>query len=72
MTDEPCSNCRGDKLNDAVCKVTVGGVNLPGISSCVCGSLGCGTELEAGGLDDTWDNLDRDAPDSVTVQSTRG
>ena len=34
------------------------------------GSLGRGTELEVGGLDDTWDNLDRDAPDSVIVQST--
>lgn len=71
MTDEPCSNCRGDKLNDAVCKVTVGGVNLPGISSCsVLEALAVVQNWRLGGLDDTWDNLDRDAPDSVTVQST--
>ena len=71
MPDEPCSNCRGDKLNDAVCKVTVGGVNLPGISSCsVLEALAVVQNWRLGGLDDTWDNLDRDAPDSVTVQST--
>ena len=71
MTDEPCSNCRGDKLNDAVCKVTVGGVNLPGISSCsVLEALAVVQNWRLGGLDDTWDNLDRDAPDSITVQST--
>ena len=71
MTDEPCSNCRGDKLNDAVCKVTVGGVNLPGISSCsVLEALAVVQNWRLGGVDDTWDNLDRDAPDSVTVQST--
>ena len=71
MTDEPCSDCRGDKLNDAVCKVTVGGVNLPGISSCsVLEALAVVQNWRLGGLDDTWDNLDRDAPDSVTVQST--
>ena len=71
MTDEPCSNCRGDKLNEAVCKVTVGGVNLPGISSCsVLEALAVVQNWRLGGLDDTWDKLDRDAPDSVTVQST--
>ena len=71
MTDEPCSDCRGDKLNDAVCKVTVGGVNLPGISSCsVLEALAVVQNWRLGGLDDTWDNLDRDAPDSVTVRST--
>jgi excinuclease ABC subunit A len=71
MTDEPCTNCRGDKLNDAVCKVTVGGVNLPGISSCsVLEALAVVQNWRLGGLDDTWDKLDRDAPDSVTVQST--
>ena len=71
MTDEPCSDCRGDKLNDAVCKVTVGGVNLPGISSCsVLEALAVVQNWRLGGLDDTWENLDRDAPDSVTVQST--
>ena len=71
MTDEPCSNCRGDKLNDAVSKVTVGGVNLPGISSCsVLEALAVVQNWRLGGLDDTWDNLERDAPDSVIVQST--
>ena len=64
-------NCRGDKLNDAVSKVTVGGVNLPGISSCsVLEALAVVQNWRLGGLDDTWDNLDRDAPDSVIVQST--
>ena len=71
MTDEPCSTCRGDKLNEAVCKVTVGGVNLPGISSCsVLEALAVVQNWRLGGLDDTWDKLDRDAPDSLTVQST--
>ena len=71
MTDEACSTCRGDKLNDAVSKVTVGGVNLPGISSCsVLEALAVVQNWRLGGLDDTWDNLDRDAPDSVIVQST--
>ena len=71
MTDEACSTCRGDKLNDAVSKVTVGGVNLPGISSCsVLEALAVVQNWRLGGLDDTWDNLDRDAPDSITVQST--
>ena len=46
-------------------------MNLPGISSCsVLEALAVVQNWRLGGLDDTWDNLDRDAPDSITVQST--
>jgi len=72
MTDEPCTNCRGDKLNDAVCKVTVGGINLPGISRCsVLEALAVVQNWRIGGLDDTWEKLDREVPESVTVSSTQ-
>ena len=29
MTDEPCPDCKGQKLNNAVSMVTVGGISLP-------------------------------------------
>jgi excinuclease ABC subunit A len=71
MTDEPCTNCLGDKLNDAVCKVTVGGINLPGISKCsVLEALAVVQNWRLGGLDDTWEKLDREAPSSITVSAT--
>ena len=71
MTDEPCTNCLGDKLNDAVCKVTVGGINLPGISKCsVLEALAVVQNWRLGGLDDTWEKLDREAPSSITVDAT--
>jgi excinuclease ABC subunit A len=71
MTDEPCTNCLGDKLNDAVCKVTVGGINLPGISKCsVLEALAVVQNWRLGGLDDTWGKLDREPPSSVTVSAT--
>ena len=71
MTDEPCTNCLGDKLNDAVCKVTVGGINLPGISKCsVLEALAVVQNWRLGGLDDTWDKLDREPPSSITVSTT--
>ena len=71
MTDEPCTNCLGDKLNDAVCKVTVGGINLPGISKCsVLEALAVVQNWRLGGLDGTWEKLDREAPSSITVSAT--
>ena len=71
MTDEPCTNCLGDKLNDAVCKVTVGGINLPGISKCsVLEALAVVQNWRLGGLDDTWEKLDREPPSSITVSTT--
>jgi len=71
MTDEPCTNCLGDKLNDAVSKVTVGGINLPGISKCsVLEALAVVQNWRLGGLDDTWEKLDREAPSSITVSAT--
>jgi excinuclease ABC subunit A len=71
MTDEPCTNCLGDKLNDAVCKVTVGGINLPGISKCsVLEALAVVQNWRLGGLDSTWEKLDREAPSSITVSAT--
>jgi excinuclease ABC subunit A len=72
MTDEPCTNCLGDKLNDAVCKVTVGGINLPGISKCsVLEALAVVQNWRLGGLDDTWEKLDREPPSSITVSATQ-
>lgn len=71
MTDEPCTNCLGDKLNDAVCKVTVGGINLPGISKCsVLEALAVVQNWRLGGLDDTWDKLEREPPAGITVSTT--
>ena len=34
MTDLPCNDCNGEKLNPAARYVTVGGIRLPEISSC--------------------------------------
>ena len=34
MTDLPCSECNGEKLNAAARHVTVGGIRLPEVSSC--------------------------------------
>ena len=71
MTDEPCADCNGDKLNDAVSKVTVGGINLPGISRCsVLEALAVVQTWRIGELDDTWGKLDRDVPESHTVKAT--
>ncbi len=72
MTDKPCTSCHGDKLNDAVCKVTVGGINLPGISKCsVLEALAVVQNWRLGGLDETWKKLDREAPSSITVDATK-
>ena len=71
MTDEPCMSCMGDKLNQAVSRVTVGGINLPGISKCsVLEALAVVQKWRLGGLDDTWSKLDREPPNSETVQLT--
>ena len=34
MTDLPCNDCNGEKLNPAARYVTVGGIRLPEVSSC--------------------------------------
>ena len=71
MTDEPCTNCNGDKLNESVCRVTVGGINLPGISKCsVLEALAVVQNWRIGKLDDTWKKLDREPPSSPTVIMT--
>ena len=68
MTDEPCSDCGGKKLNSAVSMVTVGGISLPDISFCsVLEALAVVQNWRIGGLDDTWDRLDREEPDTPTV-----
>ncbi|HJM12883.1 MAG TPA: excinuclease ABC subunit UvrA [Candidatus Thalassarchaeaceae archaeon] len=72
MNDEPCKECNGNKLNEAVSRVTVGGVNLPGISRCsVLEALAVVQNWRLGKLDDTWEKLDRDAPKSDTVRTTK-
>ena len=71
MNDEPCTECNGDKLNEAVGRVTVGNVNLPGISRCsVLEALAVVQHWRLGGLDDTWEKLEREPPTSDTVRST--
>ena len=68
MTDEPCTDCGGRKLNRAVSMVTVGGISLPEFSFCsVLEALAAVQHWRLGALDDTWDRLDRDEPDSDTV-----
>ena len=57
MNDEPCPDCKGQKLNDAVSKVIVGGISLPAISSCsVLEALAVVQYWRAGELDQTWEN----------------
>ena len=71
MNDEPCPECNGQKLNEAVSRVIVGGVSLPDISFCsVLEALAVVQHWRLGGLDDTWDKLDRDVPDTDTVNKT--
>ncbi len=71
MTDEPCSECNGDKLNEAVSRVTVGGINLPRISRCsVLEALAVVQQWRLGGPDNTWEKLDREVPRSETVRAT--
>ena len=71
MNDEPCPECNCQKLNEAVSSVTVGGVSLPDISFCsVLEALAVVQHWRLGGLDDTWDKLDRDVPDTDTVNQT--
>ena len=68
MTDEPCTDCGGRKLNRAVSMVTVGDISLPEFSFCsVLEALAAVQHWRLGALDDTWDRLDRDEPDSDTV-----
>ena len=68
MTDEPCTDCGGRKLNRAVSMVTVGGISLPEFSFCSgLEALAAVQHWRLGALDDTWDRLDRDEPDSETV-----
>ncbi|SVC16506.1 uncharacterized protein METZ01_LOCUS269360, partial [marine metagenome] len=71
MTDEPCPDCRGQKLNSAVSMVTVGGISLPEISFCsVLEALAVVQHWRIGGLDDTWSRLDREEPQTKTVSKT--
>ena len=72
MTDEPCSDCNGRKLNRAVSGVTVGSTTLPGISSCsVLEALATVQHWRIGGLDDTWERLDREPPPKEAIQAER-
>ena len=72
MTDEPCSDCGGKKLNKAVSGVTVGSTTLPGISSCsVLEALATVQYWRIGGLDDTWERLDRDPPPSESIKAEK-
>lgn len=72
MNDEPCPDCSGKKLNDAVSRVIVGGVSLPSISSCsVLEALAVVQFWKAGKLDETWDKLGRDKPSSEIISKTK-
>tara|TARA_B100001113_G_scaffold77978_1_gene61129 strand:+ start:13178 stop:16153 length:2976 start_codon:yes stop_codon:yes gene_type:complete len=68
MTDEPCLDCNGQKLNPAVSGVIVGGVSLPEISAC--SVLEALAVVQKWRLDDnvkTWEKLGRKKPETITV-----
>ena len=68
MTDEHCMECNGRKLNNAVSGVTVGDVTLPDFSSCsVIEALAVVQNWRLGHVDDTWDKLERDVPETDIV-----
>ena len=72
MTDEPCSECEGRKLNRAVSGVTVGDVSLPGISSCsVLEALATVQRWRLGHLDDTWERIERAEPDEEAAPASK-
>ena len=60
MTDEPCVDCNGQKLNRAVSMVTVGNITLPELSSCsVLESLATVQRWRSDIIDPVWSELDR-------------
>ena len=68
MTDEHCTDCNGRKLNNAVSGVTVGDVTLPNFSSCsVIEALAVVQNWRLGHVDETWDKLERDVPETEIV-----
>ena len=68
MTDEHCTDCNGRKLNNAVSGVTVGDVTLPNFSSCsVIEALAVVQNWRLGQVDETWDKLERDVPETEIV-----
>ena len=71
MTDEPCLDCNGQKLNPAVSKVIVGGISLPDISSCsVLEALAVVQHWRTVKTDETWIKLGRDKPQSKIINKT--
>ena len=72
MTDEPCNDCNGSKLNDAVRRVIVGGVSLPDISSCsVLEALAVVQIWNGETIDEeSWEEFGRSLPDGPIIQAT--
>ena len=71
MTDEPCLDCNGQKLNSAVSGVIVGGISLPEISACsVLEALAVVQKWRSENKEDTWVKLGREKPNSNTVQKS--
>ncbi len=71
MTDEPCTDCGGQKLNDAVRRVIVGGTSLPGLSGCsVLEALGVVQVWRSGGIDDdAWCEFGREPPAGAIIEA---
>ena len=68
MTDEPCLDCNGQKLNPAVSGVIVGGVSLPEISACsVLEALAVVQKWRLDENAETWKKLGRKKPETDTV-----
>ena len=68
MTDEPCLDCNGQKLNSAVSGVIVGGVSLPEISACsVLEALAVVQKWRLDNNEETWEKLGRKKPKTHTV-----
>ena len=70
MTDEPCVDCNGQKLNRAVSMVTVGNITLPELSSCsVLESLATVQRWRSDIIDPVWSELDRELPTGPVLES---
>jgi len=70
MTDEPCVECNGRKLNKATSMVTIGNTTLPDLSSCsVLESLATVQRWRTTKIDPIWSDLGRELPIGSILQN---
>ncbi len=71
MTDEPCVECGGRKLNKATSMVTIGNITLPDLSSCsVLESLATVQRWRTTEIDSIWNDLGRELPSGSILQKS--